>query len=363
MRKSTSFLWLFFLILPGILQAESPLFPYRAYTDAHVDIGFRIMEGQLECYWKNESATVDGHPTAEDFSAHEIRALGIFDANTPPLIRPAGYQWDFFGVAAGEPIYILPSGGVPDTLPYLGFSTENTTVGVYDDFRITFVSMVAPEEGVFSLYTGSTISMNSLLVDGNGQLLHDHIEIEGGDHEHYNWAFSQLGTYDLTFRFEILDTSPPLLTYQTIRFQITDGGGYDDYEHWRRTHFTPADILDDTISGPDADAGAAIGQMLGFTNAQRFAFGNNPDVELTWIEIDDVIYPAVELYLRKDTGRLDTFPQTATDLILGNWTADDLIFVDSERIHHDPGLERRIYRLSTPSGPGPRFFRAGAELE
>lgn len=348
------------LILPALSQAE--FFDYRAYTDQHMDIGPRIQEGLLVGYWKNDSATIEGViNTAEDFEAHELRALGIFDAETPPLIRPAGTQWDFLGMEAGEPIYILPSGGVPNTLPYLGISTEHPSVEAYEDFRITLTAMTGPANAVFSLYTSAS---NILMNTRNGiSPSEDFIELEGGGHEHYNWAFSHPGTYDLMFLFEILDGDSVIHSgTDRFRFQITEGDGYDNYAHWRRTHFSPDDFQDDTLSGPDADAGLAIGQPKHFTNAQRFAFGNDPTVEFTQVEVDSVLYPAVWLTLRKDTGGLDTFPEFTTSL-LGTWS-DDLTEVESERqrIRHDPGLERRLYRLHTPPAPGPLFFRAGAGI-
>jgi surface-anchored protein len=369
------FFKLILFIPPIFLWAESFSFPFMAYTEGHADIGFRIVDDILEVYWKNDNMLVDGvlHEAAPNqpvpFSASEVRALGVFDAETPPLPRPSGSQWDFLGVGPGEDIYILPASGVPNTLPYLGFSTEHPSVSDYkhdDAFKITLLSMTGPKEGVFNLYTRfNSIYLTATTTTASGTRVYN-----VGDHQHYSWSFSKPGTYDLTFLFEIRsepnqNNERTVLhsVEETIRFQITEGGGYDNYDHWRRTLFSPADILDETISGPNADAGAVIGQTLGFTNAQRFAFGNNPNVELTLIEIDNEWYPAVELNLRKDTGDLETFPETATDLIVGEWTDEDFTLVESERIHHDPGLERRVYRLNTPATPGPRFFRAGATIE
>ncbi|MCC5845044.1 MAG: choice-of-anchor M domain-containing protein [Verrucomicrobia bacterium] len=362
MRKRLNFRSLsLFLILPAFVQAES--FDYRAYTDQHMDIGPKLENGVLSGYWKNDFAVIEGviDLTAE-FEAHELRAVGIFDSDTPPYIRNSGSQWNFLGVGAGEPFYAFPSGGIPDTLPYLGFSTEHPSVGAYEDFRITLTAMTGPQGGVFSLYTGaSNVFMNTL----NGiSPEEDYIDLQVGDHAHYNWAFSLPGTYDLTFLFEVFDAMGTLSHSgsDTFRFHITTGGGYDNYEHWRRTHFHPDDFEDDAISGSEADAGLAVGLPKHFTNAQRFAFGNNPTVEFTEVEIDSVLYPAVRLTLRKDTGGLNTFPEVATDL-LGSWS-DDLTEVESERkrIRHDPGLERRLYRLNTPPADGPLFFRAGAEI-
>jgi len=350
---------LLLLLLPGPLRAE--VFLYRAYTGGHVDIGPRIVDGRLTGFWKNDDATVDGVNVAGDFAAESIRALGVFDASTPAPLRPGGSQWNFLGVAAGEAVYILPSSGIPATLPYLGFSTEHTSVGHFDAFRIVLESVNGPENATFSLYTSSSnVTMNTQSGPPHGILV-----METGDHLHFNWAFSRPGTYDLRFRFEALNGDVIQMTgTETFRFHITTGGGYESYAHWRRTHFRPEQIEDENISGPAADAGASTGTALGFTNAQRFAFGNHPSVQFAQTTVNGQLHPSVWLKLRKDTAGLETRPETAVTLS-GSWSSADLVEVDTERhrFHHDPGLERRLYRLGAPAATGPRFFRAFAELD
>lgn len=356
------------LILPGFLQAESFVFPYRPYTSDHMDIGFKLVHDPeedalvLRGIWLNDSATVEGVINSQPlFLASELRALGVFDDPALLIQRPASVAWDFIGVQAGERFYNLPS-NVNPLLPFLGFSTEHPSLSTFSTLRITLVNMQGPSGGHFSLHTGPTnVTMQTweTFTFPAGTL-----EMEPGDHFHFNWSFSKPGTYDLTFLFEILEGDTVLHSgTDTFRFQITEGEGYANYEHWRRTHFHPGDVNNDAISGPEADAGAVIGRTLGFTNARRFAFGNAPSVNFRQVEINSVLYPAVEMPLRQNTGGLNTFPETATNLLTGDWTALGLTEVESERVsfRHDPGLERRLYRLNTPAVPGPRFFRATAE--
>lgn len=208
-------LWI--VLLVSRFGGTSGAGPYLPYTDGHMDIGARVVGGELRGYWKNDGATVDGQTTYVDYAADGLRALGIFDDDTPPLLRPAGAQWDFFGVAAGEPIYILPSSGIPATLPYLGLSSEHPTLAAYDELRITLVGMTGPAGGVFSLYSSSAnVPINTL----NSVFPAGSVTMDIGDHLHFNWAFSQLGVYDLTFQFEALGGDPVLTGTDVFRFDI-----------------------------------------------------------------------------------------------------------------------------------------------
>lgn len=330
-------------------------FGFLPYTRDHMDIAVRLEDGELVGIWDNDFATINGQiNSAPTFPAAELRALGVFDEVTQPLSRPAGSQWDFLGVAAGEPIYILPSGGTPNTLPYLGFNTEHPSLGSLgaDDFRFTLVDMTGPEDGVFSLFVGSgNVPMNTLTGFPAGSLL-----IETGDHLHYNWGFSHIGTYDLYFEFEALSNSTVVATGSDMfRFQITTGGGFDGYEHWRRTVFTPDQIEDETISGPHATP-----LDDGVSNMQRFAFGDEATFEWVWIEEDGDLFPGIRSFMRQDSG-MDISAQYATQLVPPDWDDADVTLQESESIFHDPGMEWRTYRINhthIPTG----FFRLRSVL-
>lgn len=205
----------FTLLLLALIQtANSDLF--LPYTDGHMDIGARIVDGELVGFWLNDFATVNGvTDNTPTFAADEIRAVGIFDDDTPPVMRPAGAQWDFLGMAAGEPIYILPSGGTPPTLPYLGLSSEDPSIGSFEELRFTLAGFSGP--GVFSLFVGTTVHMNTL----NNTFPAGSVTLEIGDHQHYNWGFSQPGTYDLTFDLELLDGGDVVMSGSDVfRFEI-----------------------------------------------------------------------------------------------------------------------------------------------
>jgi len=211
------------LLLSGLARAAGGEF--LPYTEGHMDVGPRVVDGQLVGYWKNDFATVEGRTSSvPEYPANGIRALAIFDAVTPPFSRPAGPSWDFVGVNAGEPIYILPASGVPETIPYLGWGTESPSLTGrgFNRVRITLINMTAPTNGVFALFTTTTnVPMKTI----DGITAADSITLNLGAHEHYNWSFSRLGTYELTFRFEGLNASDQVVMTgeDTFHFEITDG--------------------------------------------------------------------------------------------------------------------------------------------
>jgi len=196
------------------------------YTRGHTDISPVVSSGVLVGNWRNDEAALPG---PEWIPAAGVLALGIFDPDStdpsvvaPSTPRPAGTNWDFVGVAAGEPLYIFPSSGTPNSVPYIGWGTESPTlVGQgFDHVRITLTAMAAPAGANFSLYTNtSTIFMAT----ANGISAVDAITLTLGQHRHFFMTFTQPGSYDLTFGFEGLNgaTGPVIMTgSDTYRFEI-----------------------------------------------------------------------------------------------------------------------------------------------
>ncbi len=322
-------------------------FGYQSYTAEHMDLGVRIVDDEYVGFWKNDGAIINGQttPANDDRPAAGLRAMGIFDDNRLPFVRPAGDQWNFLGVDAGAPIYILPAQRDP-LLPYLGWSTEDDSLADdgADEYRFTLVDMTGPEDSVFSVYTSSAnVPMNTLAGFPAGSLL-----IGDGSHLHFNMAFSHPGTYDLYFQFEALDGGAVIATGQDMfRFQIVDkindNGGFDSYEHWRRTVFTPVQIADETISGPSA---APLED--GISNLQRYAFGDDASVNFMWLEDNGTPVPGIEARMRFSSGDVMPVAEFSPQLVPPDWSDTSLLLVDQEPIHHDPGMEIRTYRVDHP---------------
>jgi surface-anchored protein len=219
-----------FLVLAVMLASGGVAPPTLArpliYTTGHADITPDVANGSLRGVWNNSDGDLVDEP---DFiPAAGVVALGVFDpastnANVvaTPSPRPTGIQWDFLGVAAGAPLYILPSGGVPASVPYVGWGTENPTLygHGFNHVRITLTGMTGPAGGDFSVFTNST---NKPMFTSGG-FPAGSMTLPLGFHTHYNMAFTQPGIYDITFGFEGLngETGPVVMTgSDTFRFEI-----------------------------------------------------------------------------------------------------------------------------------------------
>lgn len=355
MHGSLKILLILFLSWP-ILSFGLPNF--RPYTEGHMDIGPRIADGAMVGFFNNDAARIDGEITLTEVIGNTaIRVLGIFDEATPPLSRSSGSEWDFMGVGPEELIYILPSSGSPNTLPYLGFGAEDPSLNAFQSennivrYEITLTAIDGPPGGVFNLY----LSPSLIFLSGEvGGAISGTFNLLPGDHEHYNWAFSHLGTYNLTLRIDAIssDESVAASWEGPFRFQITDGGGYEDYEEWRRTMFTLSEIADDSFSGKSADP---FGE--GRTNWERYLFDSGHQARFRWVEDSGITYPGYVLYHRVGMEDVSIVIESSTSLQSEDWHKEDVILHSNERIFHEPGLERRIYRLSAQVSDR-IFFRA-----
>jgi hypothetical protein len=195
------------------------------YTTGHTDITPDVFNGALRGVWNNSDEDLPG----PDFiPAAGVLAKGIYDPASlnpnvvaTPTARPAGNQWDFLGVDAGEPLYIFPSGGVPRSVPYIGWGTENGTLygHGFDHVRITLTGMVAPAGGEFSVFTSSTDKP----MFTTGGFPAGSMTLPLGFHTHYTMAFTEEGFYDLTFLFEGLNgASGPVVMSgsDTFHFEV-----------------------------------------------------------------------------------------------------------------------------------------------
>ena len=64
---------------------------------------------------------------------------------------------------------------------------------------------------------------------------------------------------------------------------------------------------------------------------------------------------------RSDAPDLTVWAESATQLAPDDWQDGTLLLVEQSTIHHDPGLEERLYRLALPAD-SLGFFRLRALL-
>lgn len=173
-------------------------------TTEHVDIGLAEGSG-LGLHWHDEDNAVEYEPNQAVAYIDPVEALAGFTI-------PSTAEWDFLGGAHGGNIWVLPQSSDPNVL-FLGIGAEDTPGGVFDlwnpgDSRgantsarwieLSLLSYTGP--GDFSMWQASGptptafMSTATILAEGN------RFYVEEGGHDHVNWGFTALGTYDLTFQ-------------------------------------------------------------------------------------------------------------------------------------------------------------------
>lgn len=192
-------------LLPSVASAA-------LFTSGHADViavGYVDEDTpgvfEFEPHIHAEGAIIDGVlvPDAE-FEPGEITTVvpqSTFDYWTTSGGRPAGNAWDPIGVAAGESFWFLPqsnsgpAGAATLGAPFAGIGTEELAASDWStDITITLDSVSGP--GDFAMYLDGINPFFAMStadgIDGT-----DAINIAAGNHEHYNWAFTAPGVYDV----------------------------------------------------------------------------------------------------------------------------------------------------------------------
>lgn len=203
------------------------------------------------------------------------------------LDRPSGSQWDFLGVAAGEPIWIFPETTTYGTQSEPGLG--DTQPGVFtENLRLTLAGVDGPAGAFFSMFdNGGTYMASADGIDASDVL------VKPDFHSHQNWAFTSQGMWRV--RLQVMgyqgpgSTNPtPLSAEVPIHFAI---GGL---ARWRAENFTADVVMDEVVAGAGADPD---GDRL--VNLIEYALGGDPE-SATDSEHGSPVAPEVGM----DSGRL-----------------------------------------------------------
>ena len=136
----------------------------------------------------------------------------------------------------------------------------------------------------------------------------------------------------------------------TIREPIT-------FAAWKEDRFTPAEIADPNITGPNADADGD-----GWTTLQEYAFASDPKTTTTappfisrLDSIEGSTYLTLTFRRRSTLSDLTYLVQTNSGLP-GTWLDNDAVLVPGSAVDHGDGTETVTYRDSQPVSAGPRRF-------
>jgi surface-anchored protein len=191
------------------------------YTSGHADISIGYESGGLTLFYEvGENAVVNGVPlpSATDFDPSDLVAVvGDNVLTTGNANLPAPF--------AGNPLYLLrqTSQGVASR-PYIGIGAESIEPGIFvdDSLKLSLTGFgQRPAGGHFLAYSNGSES-TPLINSADGLSNDGFLEVFAIGHEHFNFAFTAAGVYDLQFTATgtLIDGGATLATTATFRFQV-----------------------------------------------------------------------------------------------------------------------------------------------
>lgn len=190
------------------------------YSSGHGDIGVGYEGGEFEPHWHLDAgAIVDGSPLAseEEYSPTEMIAQVTATRNSPNGLSSG------IGVADGSLLYTMGDSYQPN----LGFGFEELEPGDWSsNISLTLTGWTTPSGAEAAIYTtniaetsvfeiaystfniGSTAGSNS-------------VPFPAGSHFHFDWGFTDLGTYSFTFEWSGTHATDGLITAsETFSFVV-----------------------------------------------------------------------------------------------------------------------------------------------
>ncbi|MHC5060409.1 MAG: choice-of-anchor M domain-containing protein [Planctomycetota bacterium] len=177
------------------------------YTVGHADVGINYEEGAWDLHIHAEGADIGG---LEDVDGEfEPDAIITVIPDHAEHIRETGSQWDFIGVAAGQPLWRLPQhendggdhSGHDHEIPFLGIGTHELASDIFVDDKITLslvsASFFGSGPGHFSLWNTDEFNQTVVYMSSFDPSVETDLNLYAGLHGHYNWDFSALGTYEI----------------------------------------------------------------------------------------------------------------------------------------------------------------------
>ena len=226
-----------FAYTPGATFAGSDTFTYRAVgidgaATATVTISGRpaeptfvgvISEGEVDIEAEIIAGELEGvvHDVVNDVEYEPADSALLHARPGTATTRPAGAAFDFIGVPAGTPIWVVPQSEVPGLL-YLALASEDIAAADVEPDEVRFRLKAVDGPGAFSVWE----------VDGFGNPTAYFSTADGvtaGDefvsllgHSHLNFGFTARGLYAVTFQaFATATGGDPLASEEfTVYFAV-----------------------------------------------------------------------------------------------------------------------------------------------
>lgn len=173
------------------------------YTAGHGDVGvgYDGILKEFDPHWHlGAGAIVDGNPLLAD---DEYAPNGLLAQTSSMRTSPTGLS-SILGVADGSSIFAM---GSSTYQPNLGFAVEELIPSEWSgDITVSLLSWTQPPGSQFALYTtnlaGTTV-VDKLFstFSPSATDFANSFTMTPGDHAHFQWGFTQPGTYELTFQW------------------------------------------------------------------------------------------------------------------------------------------------------------------
>lgn len=233
---------------------------------------------------------IDGVPNAYDLKERPLEEVVFHDqASDLEWTIPSNPAFAFLG-GAGEKFWGFPQSNDSDVFFGINARDVSHPQDLQGDLALKLQDVKGPTNGHFYLFQVDALGAPIVYMDSSDGVDSevDLLPFSGTGHDHYFWAFSTTGVYQVAFQLTGTNTSgTPLASrvYETHfgvgalpGFRDDDGNGIDD--HWEARHgfTTPADANAD----PDNDNKSNLNEylfdtdpMTSDTNAPLFSISTN----------------------------------------------------------------------------------------
>ncbi|MEV4038577.1 TIGR03773 family transporter-associated surface protein [Streptomyces umbrinus] len=218
----------------------------KVLDEGHVDLAARVIDGKLQIHVKD--GTVSGRTTWREPSSVVL--------HVKPAARntlPDGEDFAFLG-KGGDPVWLLDQ-VQQEGLLWPGWSTDNIAAGAAEGgVKFSLTGVEGP--GAYALYTYDAVSGANVLFNSKDGVP-DAFDVAANTHAHGGWAFTEEGTYRLTFRMSgKLTDGAAVSDTETVAFVVGDGGPSGMKPGDGSGSGSPSDSGD---TSPDSGSGAGAG--------------------------------------------------------------------------------------------------------
>ena len=153
----------------------------------HADVGINYEDGEWDLHIHDEETDTEYEPSG---AAYYVAPAALGN-------RPAGAEFDFIGVAAGQPFYRLPQSQNPELL-LLGIGTEELAPGTFEDGMVRARLLAVNGPGHFSVWKSTDDGPEVVFSTADGVTENDSVDLLEAAHADFNWGFTAAGRYEVT---------------------------------------------------------------------------------------------------------------------------------------------------------------------